>query len=107
MRRDPGEDLAEERLDLLPRYMGLDLLAQLVDKIDQFAMLIVDVGYSGLEFLAPLNEWNALRYLKRKPPCSALKSMAKFCHGLRSASTRWSKSNPSLRLLSRSFASMT
>ena len=107
MGRDLGEDLAQEFLYPLPRCMCVDLVAQGIDQIDQFTMLEVDVRNASFKILAPLDEGHRSRYLKRKPPCSALKSMARFCHCLSSASMRWSKSKPSVRLLSRSFASMT
>ncbi len=56
MRRDLGQYLAEKLLDALLRRFPAKLGIQLVDQRYELAVLVIDLRYSGLEFLAPLDQ---------------------------------------------------
>ena len=74
-------------------YRGMSggyVVGKPVDQRHQLLMLVIDLGNAGFKLLSPCDQGHERRYRKRKPPFSALKSMARFCHGLSSASTRFS-----------------
>ena len=50
------------------------------------------IGHAGFEFLAPFDQGHGFSYLKRNPPCSAMKSMANDVPGPIAWSVVWGRS---------------